>query len=129
MIYIDELKEAEQALNYAQMEIRAIYKRENINGSNVLDIIDNVWINLHNKLALKKWTTSIKAIDPFTNEIKDYCGMFICAPSWNAAQEYCNTNGLGYCLVDGELIMEIPCKDGGYDPDFEKSIDYDNELN
>ena len=42
------------------------------------------------------------------------------------AQEYCELNGLGYCKVVGELIAEIPCKEGTYEPDFNNMIDYEN---
>lgn len=127
MIYLDELKEIEQTLNFAQMEIRAIYKRQNITGSNVLDIIDKVWINIHNTINMKKWTTTIKALDPMTNILKSWGGPHICAPSWKIAQEYCNINGLGYCKVDGELIAEVPCKPNTYDPDFDNMTDYENQ--
>lgn len=45
------------------------------------------------------------------------------------AQEYCDNNGLGYCKVVGELIAEIPCKEGTHEPDFSNMMDYQNIQN
>jgi hypothetical protein len=76
---------------------------------------------------MRKWTTTIRAIHNITGELCDFCGPDIDAPSWKLAQEYCNKN-LGYCIVDGELISEIPC-DENYKADFSKRIDYDTINN
>lgn len=78
---------------------------------------------------MKKWCTEIRAIYPPTGELSTFQGPYIEAPSAELAQEYCEKNGLGYCKVNGELIAEIPCKPGTYDPDFDKMIDYDNINN
>jgi len=75
---------------------------------------------------MKKWVTEIKAIDPMTNEPKKWMGPYITAPTMEDAIEYCQKNGLGYCKVTGQLISEIPCKEGSYDANWAGRIDFDN---
>lgn len=129
MVNLDELKDIYNALNLAQMEIRALYKNQNTIGSNVLDIIDAAFIKLHNELGLKKWTTTIKAVDPLTAELKNWCGPHITAISWRDAELFCQRNGLGYCQVDGELIAEIGCDTGTFNPNFDDMTDYETPTN
>lgn len=74
---------------------------------------------------MKKWVTEIKAIDPKTGELKKWCGPEVIGINVKDAENYCNNNGLGYCKVLGELVAEIPCKEGTYNPDFENTIDYE----
>lgn len=74
---------------------------------------------------MRKWTTKIHAIDPFSGELCWWCGPHIDAPSASLAQDYCNNNGMGYCVVDGELIMEVPCKDDGCTPDWKSAVDFE----
>ncbi len=78
---------------------------------------------------MRKWGTLIWAKCPLDGEIKVYVGPTIDAPSQQLAFEYCQLNGLGYCHVSDELIMEIPCKVGTYEPDFNSAIDYDKSQN
>ncbi len=73
------------------------------------------------------YVTEIKAICPHSGDLKTYCGPNVPGISIETAQEYCEMNGLGYCRVIGELIAEIPCKEGTYEPDFNKMVDYENE--
>jgi hypothetical protein len=74
---------------------------------------------------MKHWGTYIEAIHPITGELVLWCGPTIAAPSKRLAQQYCEDNGLGYCKVDGELIMDVPCKAGtDNDPDWSKKVDY-----
>jgi hypothetical protein len=47
--------------------------------------------------------TEIRAIDPQTNELTDWCGPRIEAANFEDAQNYCNKNGLGYCNVIGPM--------------------------
>jgi len=54
---------------------------------------------------MKKWLTEVKAVDK-KGDMKTYGGPDVEAPSWELAQEYCEQNGLGYCKVIGELIMD-----------------------
>jgi len=53
---------------------------------------------------LRIWLTEIKAICPVDGRLKTFGGPHIEAPSLKLAQEYCQSNGLGYCRVIGELI-------------------------
>jgi hypothetical protein len=79
---------------------------------------------------MKIWLTEIKAICPIRNELITWCGPNVEAFTHSLAQEYCYTSGLGYCKVVGELISEIPCKDGTHEADFSKIVNYDdNQLN
>ncbi len=72
------------------------------------------------------YVTSIMAVDPRDGELKKWCGPEVPGISESDAQRYCENNGLGYCKVDGILVAEIPCKEGTYEPDFTKMIDYEN---
>jgi hypothetical protein len=76
------------------------------------------------------YATKIKALSPIDGDMKTYCGPHVPGISFADAQDYCERNGLGYCEVDGVLISEIPCKDGTYEPDWRRRVDYDvNNLN
>ena len=55
---------------------------------------------------MKKFTTSIEAINPHTGELNIFNGPVIEAQSWEQAQFNCDNNGLGYCRVDGEFTGE-----------------------
>jgi hypothetical protein len=75
---------------------------------------------------MKIWLTEIKALDANTGEIKIWGGDNVEAPTWDMAQKWCNENK-GYLKVIGELISEIPCKEGTYEPEWDKAIDYDKQ--
>jgi hypothetical protein len=72
---------------------------------------------------MKKWATTVFALDPITWEYLEYSGPIVEAPTAHLAFEYCQNNGLGYCHVDGELIAEIPC-DENMNPQWDKMTDY-----
>lgn len=78
---------------------------------------------------MKYYTTKIRAIDPETGEMATWGGPNIEALSPGLARQYCDTHGLGYCEIDGELVSEIPCKPGTYEADWSKRVDYDHGLN
>lgn len=75
---------------------------------------------------MKIWGTEVKAICPIDGELKTFGGPNIKAPSRQLAHEYCQNNGLGYCRITDELIAEIPCKEGTYEPDWDNMTDYEN---
>jgi len=75
---------------------------------------------------VKLFTTQLKAINPATGEISTFCGPHIPAISIEDAQDYCDNNGLGYCVVIGELVAEIPCKKDSNDADMKIIRDYQN---
>ena len=72
------------------------------------------------------YTTIIKAISPVDDELKVYAGPNVQGISFTDAQNYCNNNGLGYCKVIGLIVTEIPCKEGTYEPDWDKKVDYED---
>lgn len=74
---------------------------------------------------MKLFATEITAICHLTNRLIKWGGPNVPGIDEASAQEYCQQNGLGYCKVIGELICEIPCKDGSHEPDFSKMIDYE----
>lgn len=49
------------------------------------------------------FTTEIKAIHPESGELVTWQGPNVPGICFNDAQEYCNSNGLGYCKVTGIL--------------------------
>lgn len=74
---------------------------------------------------MKIWGTYIYAKCPIDGEIKTFGGPNIEAPTRELAFEYCQNNGLGYCHIADEIIAIIPCKEGTFEPDFDKKIDFD----
>lgn len=77
---------------------------------------------------MKKWCTEIKALEASTDEMKTWCGEHVEAPTWELAQKWCDNNK-GYLKVIGELIAEIPCKEGTYKPDWDNITDYETIKN
>ena len=78
---------------------------------------------------MRVWLTEFRAPDARTGEIKTWCGENVEAPTQALAQQWCYENR-GYLKVIGELVAEIPCKDGTHEPDFDKRVDYDTpQLN
>jgi hypothetical protein len=57
---------------------------------------------------MKKWATTIYALDPVTEDFLEFSGPTVEAPTEKLAFEYCQNHGLGYCHIDGQLIAEIP---------------------
>lgn len=84
-------------------------------------------IGMLRKIKLKHWTTIIQAIDPIDGQLKSYQGPNVSAPTWKLANDYCQTHGLGYCKVDGQLTSEIPCKPGNFEPDYSRAVFYDQD--
>lgn len=56
---------------------------------------------------MARFATTIKAVDPQTNELLTWSGPVIEARTWNQAIQYCQENGLGYCKVSA-IIRETP---------------------
>ena len=65
------------------------------------------------------------AIDPIDGQMKKWSGPYIDGISIYEAEQYLQANGLGYCMIDGELIAEIPCVGGTFNPDFIGMVDYE----
>lgn len=77
---------------------------------------------------MRRWATEIRAIHPYTGHLVTWEGDVVLAPTMKLAQDWCDTHK-GYLKVIGELIAEIPCKIGTYEPDWDNRIDYDFILN
>lgn len=73
---------------------------------------------------MKKWVTEFKAIEAATGQMKTWIGQNVEAPTMQLAQEWCNNNA-GHLKVVGELVAEIPCHKGTYNPDFANMVDYE----
>ncbi|WP_123275650.1 hypothetical protein [Chryseobacterium sp. G0240] len=52
-------------------------------------------------------------------------GIRIEAPNWELAQEIIDKENYHYLKITGQLIAEIPCKEGGFEPDWKNAVDYD----
>jgi len=73
---------------------------------------------------MKVWGTSIFAIHNITGELVEFAGENVEAPTKQLAIKWCKINA-GYLHVNDEIVMEIPCKAGTYEPDLNKAIDYE----
>jgi hypothetical protein len=78
---------------------------------------------------MRMWVTEIMAIDPVSGVLKSWTGPNVPGINHDDAERYCQLNELGYCNVLGELVAEIPCKEGTNEPDFDKKVDYENIKN
>lgn len=70
------------------------------------------------------YLTQLRAQDARNGEIKSWVGPNIEAPSWGLAQEWCYLN-CGYLTVIGQLVSEVPCKEGTLEPDWEREVNYE----
>lgn len=77
---------------------------------------------------MKYWVTEFKAIRARDGMLVLYCGPHVQAPTFELAQKWCDENR-GYLVVRGELISEIPCFEGTFDPDFANEINYEDRQN
>ncbi len=55
---------------------------------------------------MKTFTTHLQAINPDTQELATFEGPYILAQTWDQAEEYIYSNGMGYLVIDGELECE-----------------------
>lgn len=78
---------------------------------------------------MKTYLTEIKAIDPLDGELKTFGGPNIISLTPKLAEEYLQLNGLGYCKIIGELIMEVHCKKGTFEPDWNNTVNFETNLN
>lgn len=74
---------------------------------------------------MKLWCTEFTALDAKTGEMKSWCGEEVEALTKEMAQQWCYENK-GHLKVVGELVSEIPCKEGTYEPDLKNMVDYQN---
>lgn len=70
----------------------------------------------------------MKSIEIKSGQLKTYAGERISALTWARAEAYCE-KFRPYLRVIGELCVDIPCKDGTLDPDWDNAIDYHSAEN
>jgi len=75
---------------------------------------------------MNQYVTSITAVDPKDGQLKEWGGPNVPGITQADAERYCQQNGLGYCRIDGILVAEIPCREGTYEPDWNKMVDFEN---
>lgn len=73
-----------------------------------------------------KFATEIRALDPFTLEMKTWCGEHIEANSFEEAKKWCKENK-GWLKVVGRLIAEADTEEDGITPNWDTYKDYENE--
>lgn len=56
---------------------------------------------------MRRWATTIRAIDPMDGIMKKWFGPTVPAINEEAARRYLQNNGLGYCEIHGEFVAEI----------------------
>ena len=79
---------------------------------------------------MKTWATEVLALDPVDNSrgIRNFEGPKVVAPTRELAQQWLHERGIFYARVADELIMEIPCKKGSYEADWDNAVDYENRA-
>jgi len=78
---------------------------------------------MNNYVYMKTWVTEIRTIDGNIWHGPNMKGL-----TSAMAQKWCDENGMGYCKIIGQLIMEIPCKPNTNIPDFDNAIDFDDAM-
>jgi len=58
-------------------------------------------------MILNKYITTIRALDPKDMELKSWDGPIITACSLTEAIRYANNNGLGYCRINGDILVDV----------------------
>lgn len=68
--------------------------------------------------------TQMQVVNQETKELIWIDGMRIEAPNWDLAQEIIDKEDYNYLIITGQLVAEIPCKEGTCEPDWKNAIDY-----
>lgn len=68
--------------------------------------------------------TEMKVWDNVFNQFVTIEGQRIEAPTWQLAEDILIKEDLRWLKITGELIMEIPCKEDSFEPDWENGLDY-----
>lgn len=74
---------------------------------------------------MKLWDTSMQVLNQQTKELMWVEGMRVKAFTREKAQEILDKYDYNYLVLGDEIVVEIPCKPGTYDPDWEKMIDHE----
>ncbi len=68
--------------------------------------------------------TEMKVWDRVFNQFISIEGQRIEAPTWQLAEEILIKKNLRWLKITGKLVMDIPCKEDSFEPDWKNSIDY-----
>lgn len=69
--------------------------------------------------------TQMQVVNQKTKELVWIDGMRIEAPNLELAQEIIDKDNYHYLIITGQLVKEIPCKKGSFEPDWKNAVDYD----
>lgn len=69
------------------------------------------------------YLTEVTSECPVTGELKTYRGPNAYGISFADAREYCDRNGMGYCRIVGEIVLEVNAD--GLTPNWDTEIDYE----
>lgn len=67
----------------------------------------------------------MQVLNQKTKELCWVVGMTVIACSREKAQSILDKYDYHYLILEDEIVAEIPCKPGTFDPDWEKMIDYE----
>ena len=77
---------------------------------------------------MRTYSTKMQVLNQETKELVWVGGMKVIAHSEQHAQQILDRHDYHYLALDGELIAEIPCIKGTYQPDWGGMIEY-NPIN
>jgi len=69
--------------------------------------------------------TQMQVVNQKTKELVWIDGMRVEAPTLELAQEIIAKENYHYLIITGQLVKEIPCKEGSFEPDWKNAVDYD----
>lgn len=74
---------------------------------------------------MKLWDTQMQVLNQETKELHWVEGMRVRPFTREKAQSILDKYDYHYLVLGDEIVAEIPCKPGTYDPDWNKIIDYE----
>lgn len=74
---------------------------------------------------MKLWDTQMQVLNQETKELCWVEGMRVRAFTREKARAILDKYDYHYLVFGDEIVAEIPCKPGTYDPDWDKMIDYE----
>ena len=74
---------------------------------------------------MKIWSTEMQVLNQKTKELHWVEGMRVKAFTKEKAQEILDRYNYHYLVLGDEIVAEIPCKEGTFDPDWNRMIDYE----
>lgn len=74
---------------------------------------------------MKIWSTEMQVLNQQTKELHWVEGMKVKAFTKEKAQELLDKYDYHYLVLNDEIVAEIPCKEGTFEPDWNRMIDYE----